>query len=133
MARNNGARREAAVLDPDHELEDAQPAETSVVKEQPDKETAPVTTLSPAVAVKAEPVQPGNIALNMPTLPAPKGVYLQKHIDLRLNNRQQQAIRWMYEGLHSSGQKLANGRHVDSVPDVVRFILDRTADSLGIE
>ena len=48
--------------------------------------------------------------------------FIQRRLDMRLTPAEALAFRRAYDGLRSKGATLGNGRHVDCMPDVVRWI-----------
>lgn len=51
--------------------------------------------------------------------------YLTRHVEVaRLGPRQRRTLRELYEGLRSSGERLANGKPIESAADAVRWLLD---------
>lgn len=54
-----------------------------------------------------------------------------RHIDGQLTDRQALMMRWMLKAMR--GREMDNGRFVDKVPDVVRYLLDRIYHALPDE
>lgn len=76
--------------------------------------------------------QNGSVNVTVAVAVSPPGVHRTRHVEARLSPRQAEAMRRMYDGLRLGHHQLDDGRHVDSAADVVRWILERAADDLGI-
>ena len=67
------------------------------------------------------------VMIEAPIVPLEQGKYVTRHIDVQLSPRQAQAARRLLDGLDSLHARLSNGRHVQSVGDVVRYLLEQAA------
>lgn len=56
--------------------------------------------------------------------------YRTNRIDTRLDDVQSRGLRALFDGLHQRHEKLANGRHVDSPADAVRWLLEQVGGNL---
>ena len=91
--------------------------------------TAPAITLEEVNELQAEiePAQPGiQIAtIDLPLGTVPPRCYVSRHCDSgNLSNAQAITLRRLLEGLQETNARLANGRRVQTSPDVLRYLLD---------
>ena len=56
------------------------------------------------------------------------GQYNPRHLDLRLTVQQAASLRRVYVGLNDGHAQLADGRHIDSAADAVRWLLERVGE-----
>ena len=48
------------------------------------------------------------------------------HVDVQFSTREQrQGLRILFLGLHATSTRLANGKHVDSQADAVRYLMEQ--------
>lgn len=71
--------------------------------------------------------QTGNVLIDFPVGEIDPDCYVGNHVDVHLDHRQKVAMRRLLNGM--LGQKLANGRLVQTYGDVVRHICDRVAEA----
>ena len=60
---------------------------------------------------------------NLPLIQA--GIYVTRHVDLQLSQEQAENMRRLFDWLNEGNARLKNGRHIDSVSDCVRWLLER--------
>ena len=53
--------------------------------------------------------------------------YAQQHVDVQLDRRQSVALKRLLAWLHSKHASLASGRHVETPPDAIRWLLEEIA------
>jgi hypothetical protein len=55
----------------------------------------------------------------------PAGAYQRSHIDLRLDRDHAAFVNGLYHGLNAQDVRLASGKHVGSVNDAVRWLIEQ--------
>lgn len=64
------------------------------------------------------------VSIHVPLGPTTGHEYSARHIDVRLSRRHAEIIRRIRNGLAARHVQLANGRHVESNGDVLRWLLE---------
>ena len=124
MARKNGRKARSTVVD-DDDFEEGE-LETGETEEAP-----PETVESPAVAAPEPPRRPKSrrVSIDVELGPKPAGIYVTRHVEVRLEGAQAETLRKVFDGLALRGARLDNGRYVSTVPDAVRWLLEELAKS----
>ena len=68
-------------------------------------------------------------AITLP-LTTPLEGYAAEHLEVRMNSRQATIMRRLFEGLRDSHAQLADGRHVDTPPRAIQFVLEQLANAV---
>lgn len=70
------------------------------------------------------------VQIAVPVVPLNETVYRVRHVNVNLSTEDQQiGLRRVFDALHGLHAKLANGRHVDTPADAVRWLLERVAET----
>ena len=71
-----------------------------------------------------------SFSLQLPMLPldASDTSFTSYHLNLRMTIGQAKTLRGIYQGLNEMHARKADGKHVDSMQDAVKWILDQVAD-----
>lgn len=96
------------------------PTESSVVT---------VVEQKPAEATPEPPTEPSEVLLSAYVSRTVTG-YISVKAEARLDAKQGRALKALFEGLHSRHEKLDNGKHVDSPPAALKWLLERIADQM---
>ena len=56
--------------------------------------------------------------------------YINRHLDVQMSRTQALALRRVLDGLRDKHAVLTGGKHVDSTPDALRWILDSVYEQL---
>lgn len=72
-----------------------------------------------------------SVLIEIPVMPFDASKYRTNQLHLRLTQRQADAMRVIFDGLHEAKRKLDSGKHVDSPADAVKWILERIADEIS--
>lgn len=75
--------------------------------------------------------QAAGVIIEIPVRPFDPNIYRTNQLHLRLTQRQADAMRVIFDGLHDAKAKLESGKHVDSPADAVKWILEKVADELS--
>jgi hypothetical protein len=68
-----------------------------------------------------------HVSIPFPIGDSVKDGFCGRHLDIRLTRVQAQTMRRLQQGLNETDSRMANGKHVDSAADVVRWMLDQVA------
>ena len=71
------------------------------------------------------------VDLSLPTMDS--GYYQVRRLQTYLGPRQRKALRCIYDGLQYNDDRLKNDKPVKTQHDVVRWMLDKVADELGLD
>jgi hypothetical protein len=82
----------------------------------------------PAAEQSPEPEPPAEVMISAYVSRGPINGYVSRRFEAHLTDQQAKALRSLRNGLHERHEKLANGHHVDTVADAVRWILERLSN-----
>ena len=103
-------------------------------KEPPPDENAKVDEPPPAEDAKV-PLDClfDSVEIHVPIAPVEPGTYVGRnfHVDVHLDDEQAAAFRGLQNALDAGGQKLSNGRRVDSRGNVIRWIVEQIVEAKG--
>lgn len=92
--------------------------------------SAPVAQFQAAMPDGRWSRHPRSVSISAPIAPFQAREYRPRQLSLRLTQRQADALKCLYLGLHSGDTKLQSGRHVDTPANVVQWLLERVADGI---
>ena len=93
---------------------------------QASEEAPPETVKEGPAAEPPPPPRPRSrrVSLDVELGPKPAGIYVGRHLEVRLENPQAETLRKLFDGLALRAARLENGSYVRSVPDAVRWLLE---------
>ena len=124
MARKTGRKIRSAVIvvdDDDFEGDELAMGDS--------EEAPPETIAAPATPASEPPTRPKSrrVSIEVELGPKPAGIYVSRHVEVRLEGAQAETLRKVFDGLALSAARLGNGRYVSSVPDAIRWLLEEIA------
>jgi len=124
MARKTARQTRSTVVDDD----DFDGDELSTSGGDESDEAAPDTAKT-TDAPAHEPPRPKSrrVSINVELGPKPAGIYVSRHVEVRLEGAQAETLRKAFDGLALKAARLDNGRYVSSVPDAIRWLLEEIA------
>lgn len=69
------------------------------------------------------------VHIELPMMPVANTGYVQRHVEVQLDEPQSRALRRVFNALMQRSTVLRSGRFVRSAPDTMRYILERIADA----
>ncbi len=120
--------QKSIVLDPDHEAEAVAPPTVEEISTVELSEAVQVAVDDP-LTPEPDPASPRSLIIELPfaDISAQDKGYVKAHIDIQLNGVQAKTLKALMRALHDTHQRTTVGRHVDSVTDAIRWLLDQIA------